>query len=152
MDVYHGACYRSTSSAAGDLLGKDIPISIEKNDQNGRVSVAASDLAGFLVTFVDDRTTKFKGDVYAQRVDTSGKLQGGNFPVSNAADTQQWSALAYASGDTSYLVAWMDSRTHMKTQNDIFGQHVDVDGALLKTKSTENFVVSVPGIVNPVKP
>lgn len=94
MDVYHGACYRSTSSGAGDLLGKDIPISIEKSDQNGRVSVAASDLAGFLVTFVDDRTTKFKGDVYAQRVDTSGKLQGGNFPVSNAADTQQWSALA----------------------------------------------------------
>lgn len=40
----------------------------------------------------------------------------------------------------------------MKTQNDIFGQHVDVDGALLKTKTTENFVVSVPGIVNPVKP
>ena len=133
-------------------LGNDFPISTAKNDQNGRVSVAASEAHGFLVTFGDERTSKFTRDVYAQRVDTSGKLQGGNFPVSNAAGTQQWSALAYSSGNTSYLVAWSDSRTHMKTLNDIFGQHVAANGALLKTKSTENFVVSVPGIANPVKP
>ena len=72
--------------------------------------------------------------------------------MSNAAGTQQWSAVAHSSGDTSYLVAWSDSRTHMKSLNDIFGQHVAVNGALLETKSTENFVVSVSGIVNPVKP
>jgi len=151
-DIYGQMIRGSVSSAAGDLLGKDVPISIEKNDQNGRVAVAASDADGYLITFGDERTKKFTRDIYAQRVDTSGKLQGGNFPVSNAADTQQWSALAYSSGDTSYLVAWSDSRTHMKSQNDIFGQYVDVDGALLETKSTENFVVSVPGIVNPAKP
>ena len=151
-DIYGQLIRSSVSSAAGNLLGNDFPISTAKNDQNGRVSVAASEAHGFLVTFGDERTSKFTRDVYAQRVDTSGKLQGGNFPVSNAAGTQQWSALAYSSGDTSYLVAWSDSRTHMKTLNDIFGQHVAANGALLKTKSTENFVVSVPGIANPVKP
>ena len=104
------------------------------------------------MTFGDERTTKFTRDIYAQRVATSGKLLGANFAVSNAEDMQQWSALAYASGDSSYLVAWSDWRTLMKSANDVYGQHVAVNGALLETKSTENFVISVPGIVNPVKP
>lgn len=151
-DIFGQLISGSLSSAGGNLNGGNFPISTEKNDQNGRVAVAAAGAGGFLVTFGDERTNKFKRDVYAQRVDMSGKLQGSNFPVSNAADVQQWSSLAYSDSDASYLVAWSDSRTHMKTLNDIYGQHVGVDGALLKTTSTENFAVSVPGIVNPVSP
>ncbi|MEJ2258533.1 MAG: hypothetical protein P8X98_16380 [Woeseiaceae bacterium] len=151
-DIYGQLIRSRLSAAGGNLLGKNFPISTAKKDQNGRVSVAVSDENGFLVTFGDERTGNFTRDIYAQRVDTSGKLQGGNFPVSDATGTQQWSASAYSSEDTSYLVVWSDSRTHMKSLNDIFGQHVAVNGALLETKSTENFVVSVPGIVNPAKP
>ncbi len=147
QDVY-GQRIRNT----GALEGGNFAISTAPSFQGGRLSVA-SEAQSFLISFDDTRNLSTTGgDIYAQRVSVSGSLLGGNFAVSNQKDAQSRSAVAHAGMDASYLVIWEDWRNLSSTGMDIYGQHLAIDGSLVKTGSNVNFLVSVPAISGQLKP
>jgi RHS repeat-associated protein len=74
-------------------------------------------------------------DVYGQRVDADGTLEGEEVLVSAepAEDAQDQAAVAYGSGAETYLVVWTDDRSG---NGDVYGQLVASGGALVGASFT----------------
>lgn len=149
--------WRNSSVSKRDLYGQRIKHTGALDGGNFAISTAqgyqgwpsvASEGQGFLVSFDDTRNKPTtKEDIYAQRVNVAGSLLGKNFAVSDQKAAQGWSSIAYASKDASFLVVWQDWRNLTAASTDIYGQHVDVKGTLIKPPASDvNFIVSVPAI------
>ena len=138
--------YAQLVTSAGTPSGGNFAVSVAP-DYQGEPSVA-SGTQNFLVTFDDARNKPGAGkDIYAQLVGANGSLSGSNFVVSNEKADNAWNAVAWAADDSSFLVVWQDWRDLTATDTDIYGQHVDDKGAVIKPPAPdENFAVSVPGV------
>jgi len=91
-------------------------------------SLASDGAGGVIAAWTDMRTD---GDIYAQRVDTTGTLlwgYGGD-PVCTAAGLQQFASVA-SDGNGGALVAWEDYRAG---GGDIYSQRLGPDGSALWT-------------------
>jgi hypothetical protein len=89
----------------------------------------ASDGTDFLVVWVDNRDySQNYGDIYGQRVASSGTLLGNNFLVSPMQKSQMTTSIAY---EGNYLVAWSEESITNSLDNDIYGRRVSKDGILL---------------------
>ena len=114
--------YGQMVSPAGVLQGGNFPIC---NAAAGQLDPAvAFDGTNYLVVWRDGRNATT--DIYGQRVSPAGVLQGGNFPICNAAAGQLDPAVAF--DGTNYLVVWRDGRN---ATSDIYGQRVSPAGGLL---------------------
>ncbi len=91
----------------------------------------ASDGEKYLVIWEDTRKTGdiFNNDIWGQFVSKEGTLIDTNFPICTA-DSGQWE-IDIAFGDSNYLIVWSDHRD--KFSNDIYGQLILPDGALIDT-------------------
>lgn len=86
----------------------------------------------YLVVWMGNRVGNL--DIYGQRVDADGTLLGNtdpfvNLAISTASNNQYDPAIAYTPTADEYLVVWVDNRN--SASDDIYGQRVDTDGALL---------------------
>jgi hypothetical protein len=143
--------YGQMVTATGSLAGGNFAISATTGYQI--VAAVESALNDFLVCFSDTRNySQSKTDIYAQRISVSGKAVGNPIGVSNQADDQDKNSVAYAGRDNSYLVVWKDWRNLNTSSMDIYGQHIDNQGVLLKTDSKTNFLISVPAVSGKLTP
>lgn len=149
--------WRNYSSTKRDIYGQRIKHTGILEGGNFGISTAsgyqgepvvASEKQSFLVSFDDSHNKSTTNiDIYAQRVSVAGSLLGKSFAVSDQKSDQGRSSIAYASNDTSFLVVWQDWRNLTAASTDIYGQHVDVKGTLIKPPASDvNFIVSVPAI------
>ncbi|MCK4528269.1 T9SS type A sorting domain-containing protein [candidate division WOR-3 bacterium] len=126
--------YRSGSN--WDIYGQRVNPSGGLVDTNFAISTASGNQSlpavawggiNYLVAWRDSRNESF--DIYAQRVNPSGGLEGGNFAISTALDVQCWPAIAWDS--INYLVVWQDCRSGGYENADIYGQRVNSSGDTL---------------------
>ncbi len=108
----------------GSTLGATFVIANPSNVQSLPAVASSSTANGYLVVWDDSRTE----DICGQRVLTTGSPTGPLLTVSAPLSQQRQSAIAYNSTDTEFLVVWQDQRAG---NWDIWGQRVDLDGALL---------------------
>jgi uncharacterized repeat protein (TIGR01451 family) len=139
--------YAQRVSSQGELLdGEGNPgadpavnfaISRAANDQEYPALAYNSDNNQYLVAWQDLRYDS--GDIFAQLVSGEGELldKSGNpgadpavnFPISAAPDSQERPALVY--DHDGYSAIWQDSRYHSFVEEDIFGQRISSNMALL---------------------
>jgi len=87
---------------------------------------AADSAGGFIVTWYDRRNGK-NYDIYAQRVDSTGKAQwAANGIVICAADGDQYDPIIVPGNDGGVIIAWQDRRNG--NDYDIYAQRVDSSG------------------------
>jgi hypothetical protein len=104
-------------------------ISPNSRASDARYPSVAFDGTNYLVVWGDGITND--GDIYGQRVNTSGGLEGSAITISDAQNVQFEPRVAF--NGTNYLVVWSDYRN---------GNYYDVYGALL---STAGAVLTPPG-------
>jgi hypothetical protein len=126
--------YGQLVNANGSLSGGNFFIS-NAVDRQFYPSVAYNSSTNqFLVAWEDARNGSY--DIYGQLVNSNGSLSGGNFVISNAANSQYWPSVAFNSSTNQFLAVWQDGRSG--TNTDIYGQLVNANGSL----SGGDFVIS----------
>ena len=68
-------------------------------------------------------------DIYGQWINAAGTMDGSNFPICTAGNTQTKPALTYDDQNQRFLVVWQDGRIFLN--NDIFGRIIKADGSFL---------------------
>lgn len=101
--------------SSGSPSGSSFPICTESGDQTR--PVVEFDGVGYLVAWQDAR--EIVGDIYGQRISTSGTLIGSEIAICDSSGTQQKPAIA--SNGSNNLVVWEDTR----------GATADVYGAIV---------------------
>jgi hypothetical protein len=141
--------YGQLVNANGSLYGGNFAISDATYSQS-YPSVAYDGInQRFLVVWDETRNTWAPGttgyDIYGQLVNANGTLYGTtsdvNFVITNAADTQYTTSVAYDSVYHRFLVVWEEYRNSGTTSSDIYGQLVNGDGTLFGTASDVNFAI-----------
>lgn len=107
------------------FLGIDIPISVGPGLEK-TPAVAVWETAGSSVFFVVWETPAGLGDIYGQRIASTGQLIGAPFVVSDDPHTQSSPAIAMARTASlpSVLVVWED---HRAENTGIYGQRLDAN-------------------------
>ncbi|MCK4233637.1 hypothetical protein KAX75_04360 [candidate division WOR-3 bacterium] len=117
--------YGQRVNPSGGLEDTNFVISIASGNQS--LPAIAWDGINYLVAWRDSRNGSF--DIYGQRVNPSGGLQGNNFAISTATDVQCWPAIA--SDSINYFVVWQDCRSGGYENADIYGQMINHSGDTL---------------------
>lgn len=124
-DVYGKLLYASNGAAVGNVFA------ITDGAASAGTGPAVAYDAGsqmYLVVWEDARGPT--SDIYAQRLNADGSLNGGNFCVSNASNTQQFPSVA-SDGSGRFLVTWEDYRDNATP---VVG--VNIYARLVKTDGT----------------
>jgi hypothetical protein len=130
--------YGQLVNSDGALVGSNFVISNAASDQFNPSVAYNSSFQRFLVSWQDERNSGITDtDIYGQLVNANGTLYSTNFVISNAADDQYSSAIAFDSVIHRFFVVWTDQRPGTNG-SDIYGQLVNGDGALVDN----NFVIS----------
>lgn len=79
----------------------------------------------FLVAW-DHGLSNGYSDIYGQKVNADGNLDGGNFPIFVASSWQKTPAIAYNSTNYQFMVTFDDSRAF-----DVYGQRLSSNGATI---------------------
>jgi hypothetical protein len=84
----------------------------------------------FLVVWADGRGGAVTGwDIYGQWINAEGTIDGSNFPICTAGNTQTKPAVAFDDQNQRFLIVWQDGRIFFN--NDIFGRILKTDGSSL---------------------
>lgn len=110
-------CFASAS--AQGLVGSNLPITTASGFQGAPAIAADPGTGEFLVVWQDLRSGSTA--VFGQRVDNTGTLLGGDFPVAAGASAP---CIAFNSPMSEFLVAYAKS-------TGIFGRRIAVDGSLI---------------------
>ncbi len=129
--VIWGNADANTSRVQGQLVGGDGALIGSRFDISdgagwaGQADVAYRPAANrYLVVWADARVLGSQ-NIYAQHVLADGTLDGGNIPVTEAPQTQEWPVVAAGGTDDAVLVVWEDWRNN--DQRDIYGQYLKSD-------------------------
>jgi hypothetical protein len=125
---------RRTSQMAGSVRGTRVsaagavsdPDGLLLSPNSGRPRVAGNG-AGYLAVWSDSRADSPSDDVFAHRVSPGGDPDGTDMLLCNAANGQDFPAVA-ASGN-QFLALWLDGRFGY-TNSTVFGARVNADGVL----------------------
>ena len=126
-----GDIYGRRVDADETLLGDDDFLIAADTDAQTAPSVAwNSDDNEYLVVWHDYRDSGTTGsDIYGQRLNNTGGLEGSNFALCTASDYQMYPRVTYISTYGRYSVIWGDDR-NVATGWDIYRQNVNADGSL----------------------
>ena len=131
--------YGQLVNANGTLNGTNFIICNAGGYQLGPSVAYDSANQKFLVVWGDNRNSAATGeDIYGQFVNANGTLNGSNFIISNANDSQYSPQVAYDSANQRFLAVWTDSRNSAATGQDIYGQFVNANGTL----NGSDFIIS----------
>jgi len=134
----HWDIFAQLISGQGELLDKsgrpdadpaaNFPLSAAPSDQEHPTLAYGQD--EYLVVWQWARSPDFEEDIYGRRISGSGELLGSDFPLVTTFSHQMSPAAAYDDSSHNYLVVWNDDRNSADTAYDIYGQIVDITGAL----------------------
>ena len=131
MDSRGGAgwdVYSQRVTAEGELLwqANGVPVCVKQGDQFD-YSVVGDGAGGAFITWYDQRSGQW--DIYAQRLDSSGKAQwaGNGLPVC-AEPSDQYNPSIVSDGVDGVIISWWDKRDFFA---DIYAQRIDVNGNIL---------------------
>jgi hypothetical protein len=116
--------YGQRVASTGSVTGPVRTIYNPPEDQMAPAVASSSSSDGFLIVFSDYQTNDITGRI----VLPDGGVRAVVIVVSLPLGDQQKASVAYNSQDGEYLVVWHDQRAG---NWDIYGQRVDLDGALL---------------------
>jgi hypothetical protein len=128
--------------ASGNVLWNPGGVLINNSLYNsGQFEIASDGLGGVIITWTDKRNGGV-GDIYSQRVNSSGFTQWttNGVPICDASGHQD-AAVLVNDGFGGAIVAWINYRSG---GNDIYGQHVDSLGQSLWVTNGVS-VVSIAG-------
>jgi len=131
-----GLVYGQRLSAAGALLGAEIPISADQPELLRMIPVNSynPDHNEYLVVYTKN------WDAYGRFIKSDGTPRGEEFPISTAPASQTHVGVIYNPVRQNYLVSWNDSRNTLN-ETDIYGIFVNPDGSL---DGTEFLICDVP--------
>ena len=126
-----GDIYGRRVDADETLLGDDDFAIATGTDAQAAPSVAWNDDDNeYLVVWHDYRDSGTTGsDIYGQRLNNTGGLEGSNFALCTASDYQMYPRVTYIGTYDRYSVIWGDDR-NTATGWDIYRQNVNADGSL----------------------
>ncbi|MFH1329627.1 MAG: hypothetical protein ABIJ48_03055 [Actinomycetota bacterium] len=135
-DTRSNDIYGRRVTALGTVTGGDIQICGPKATYWDSVPdvAARGDSGEYLVVWSDERNfATGKGvDIYGRRVSSGGAKLAADFRINKwAPATQKSPAVAWNGNATEYLVVWQDARSYGTRDYDIYGRHIDGDGARL---------------------
>lgn len=124
--------YGQLISLSGELLGAEIPVSVDNIEDNRILPVDAYNPVTneYLVVFLR------KADVYGRFLKNDGTPRGDEFAIREGPETQAHPAVIYNSTRNNFFVLYQDNRTG-KNENDIYGIFINNDGK----KDGEEFVI-----------
>jgi len=125
--------YAQRVSPSGKMMWRLNGVPICTNTFNERYHEMASDgSGGAVIAWYDDRSSG-NYDVYAQRVDPSGKVlwKVNGVPVCRASEDQQYPTVTADKGGNA-IITWLDFRSG--TNYDVYAQRVRVNGTIGPTK------------------
>ncbi|MBW1720414.1 MAG: hypothetical protein JRJ43_12825, partial [Deltaproteobacteria bacterium] len=123
-----GDLYGQLVNTNGTLNGSDFGIAVVAGSNQFDPAVAFDNVnQRFLVAWADSRVSYL--DLYGQRVNANGTLQGSYFVISAAADIQRVPSVAFDSLHQRFFVAWYDERNG--PTGDLYGQLINTDGSLM---------------------
>jgi hypothetical protein len=113
------------------LPGNEIVIAQDADAQTFPAAVWNSTASEYLVAWHDYRDSGTSGaDIYGQRVNSVGVLEGNNFAICAADGDQQYPYVNHISANNRYYVGWQDDRSGTVDGWDLYGQWVAADGSL----------------------
>jgi len=116
-----------------------VPICVIQNKQSAP-SIISDDKGGAIITWDDERTGTYSGNIYAQRINSIGQVQwlANGSPVKVGAAYTPKIVTDNASGA---IIAWRDDRVSTDAA-DVYAQRIDSSGNILWTPSTGIAVVT----------
>ena len=150
--VWTADIYGQMMDTSGARIGTNFAISTAEKRQT-RPAVAF-DGRNYLVVWEDYRKAPEpppymdSANIYGQRVNLSGGLEGDEVEISIAEKNQVNPAIAF--DGTNYLVVWQDGRNISTSDFDIYSQRIDTAGNLIGDNfaiSTANSAQIFPAIV-----
>ena len=141
QDLRHGNwdIFAQLVSGQGELLDRDgnpgadpavnFPISVAPDSQE-QPALTCDSQGRYSAVWQDSRYHEFvEEDILGQRLSNHGELLGSSFPLVTTPISQTSPAAAY-DGAQNYLVVWQDARNLADTDDDIYGQIVDITATL----------------------
>ena len=122
--------YAQRLNALGQAVGGNFQINLATGTQHDEAVCVAADAAGYVVGWIDRRGAPADpADVYAQRIDPSGGLVGGNVRVNDdPAGNDQRAVRAVATPGAAYLL-WEDYRGSLGLDGNVEAAPVPFDGS-----------------------
>ncbi|MCJ7457959.1 MAG: dockerin type I domain-containing protein [candidate division Zixibacteria bacterium] len=129
--------YAQAYNSSGTPLGPNFKVNSDATTQNQWYPKIAMDGSGnFVITWYDYRSVS-NADIYAQRYNSSGTLQGPNFKVNDDVGTlPQYFPDVAMDGSGNFVITWMDYRS--ASYADIYAQRYNSSG----TPQSSNFKVN----------
>jgi hypothetical protein len=127
-----GLVYGQLISLSGELLGDEIPVSVDNIEDARTLPVDAYNPVTneYLVVFLR------KADVYGRFLKNDGSPRGEEFAIRVGPETQAHPSVVYNPTRNNFFVLWNDNRTG-KNENDVYGVFINNAG----TKDGEEFVI-----------
>ncbi len=116
------------SSGNPGAIAEDFLVTDAVGYQNAPAAAFNPEDDEFLLVYRDSRGPNLP-DIYAQRVQSDGRLLGNAIPICDYYDSQDDPQVAYLASADRYLVIWSDGRNTTETP-DVYGQLVRRDGSL----------------------
>ncbi len=115
------------------VWGKDVAVTIKDTLIRSSHKLVSDGLNGVIITWEQRSINNETTDVYAQRIDSTGKVLWGPTGIKvSGAEGSQITPLIISDNKGGALISWNDSRNDLTNNNwDIYAQHVNSAGEIL---------------------
>ncbi len=131
QDGWDAAVYGQRFAANGVPLGTEFQVNTYTPFSQSEPTVVGLNGGGFVIAWRSDNQDGNGTGVYAQRYDSAGRPQGGEFRVNTSADQNQYQPSIAATADGGFVVAWYDdyyTNAGFTEYRDIFFQRYNAAG------------------------
>ena len=132
----------------GDFAQQDITLTITGSNDGpeiqavnvtGAITEAVNATAGFVVTWFSDSQEGLGRDIYGQRYDETGSVQGTEFLINTETSNDQFDPSISALSDGGFVVVWTSSAQDGSGYG-VYGQRYDMNGVALNDEFQVNTV------------
>ena len=114
----------------GVISPPEIVVSAAANTQASPAVAFDTTLGRYLAVWQDNRSTPYGNEIWGQFIAADGALVGENFLIASPADASPRDpVIGYDATAGTYLLAWVDDRNYMVSDDDIWGVVLDAGGA-----------------------
>ena len=148
---YNVAIYAQRINSTGAVLWTSDGIAIcTANKTRMGLQICSDGADGAIITWQDfrnDNGSLFNGDIYAQKINSSGGIEWtGNGTAICTANYTQFAPQLCSDGDGGAIITWSDKRSEYF--NDIYAQRIDSTGAVLWTSNGTVICTAVNDQIN----
>lgn len=122
--------YAQRYNAAGVAVGTEFVVNSNTTGNQSNATVAMDSAGDFVVTWTDYNGQDGSGyGIYAQRYDSSGSAQGGNFLVNTSTTGNQYGSSIAMDATGDFVVSWTSYNAEVSSSLTILAQRFDASGA-----------------------